>query len=927
MNRFLCVLCVLCGETLFALDATLAPGGVVRLAAGDREYRVEPMAFFAGWARAKPSGGYEVTPSGVVSMRLNSGKRPALEGTVSLRSTDDGMAELNYRFTAEEDVTTLSFGCEMKFDATEAEGRVWRAGENHGVFAHRPDGGLHVASGDAVSLAFELGASGETLRIASSGVSHGRPPSPLAIDYIIQDNSKWSPEYHVRLGVIREHRFAKGETISISLTLSLASGSPLVVRTAKPCVIEAGEDWIPLDNRRDIVAGSALDFWPMGFSDAPAGKHGWLRNAGGHFEFEALPGKPQRFYGVNFSHSANFPDHALADVLAVRLRRLGYNAIRIHHHDGGTVDGSTDGLTLNAENMDRLDYLVAAAIREGLYVTTDLYVSRGRAIQWRHIGVDRDGTIDSHLFKLLCAVHEPAFKNWTQYAENFLLHENPYTGQRYVDEPAMPLISLVNEGGFFVGWNHGGRDDPRVIASWREWLTSKRAGNPAFAPDLSPEAPPPNFWEKEVHPAVALWTGELEARMVARMKGHLRSLGCRALITNDNCGPHYAALQLATAEYDYIDDHFYVDHPQFPETAWRLPSTCRNKNPLLGSEHLAPSEQAFTRMLGKPFTITEWNFAGPGRYRGMGGILAGAMSALQDWDGMWRFAYSHTRDGLGDRDIRSPNFFDLAADPLAQAAERASICLFLRGDLAPLTNGVVLWCTPESADPARKTLWGFPPWSDAAWTMRVGSCLAPADAKGVRVMRREEANSTAPGTMPNAHCANGGAVRIDRGRGAFSIVTPRTCGGFAESGRIDAWPLSFTIQPFASVSPSSVLGESKTAPTTLWASSLDGAPLISSSRILLTHLTDVQGEGAKFADDTMTTLLAFGGRPLVRRGSARVELRLAPCGDWRVFALDTAGRRIAEIPATGDSATGNLVFIADTARDVDSATLLYEIVR
>ena len=116
-------------------------------------------------------------------------------------------------------------------------------------------------------------------------------------------------------------------------------------------------------------------------------------------------------------------------------------------------------------------------------------------------------------------------------------------------------------------------------------------------------------------------------------------------------------------------------------------------------------------------------------------------------------------------------------------------------------------------------------------------------------------------------------------------------------------------------------------PTTLWASSLDGEPLERSSHILLTHLTDVQGEGAKFADDTMTTLLALGGRPLVRRGTARVELRLAPCGDWRAFALDTAGRRMSEIQTSCDSASGNLVFIADTVGDKDSATLLYEIVR
>ena len=194
-----------------------------------------------------------------------------------------------------------------------------------------------------------------------------------------------------------------GERFIFSLVVS--ANEPLSAVDQKPFVIKAGTGWSPLKYSRDIVAGSVLDFSQMGFTDAPAGKHGWLRNAGGHFEFENLSGKTQRFYGVNLCGTANYPDHALADILVTRFRRLGYNALRIHHHDAGSVQGSKDGLTLNTDNMDRLDYLLAAAIREGLYITTDIFVSRSWAIKWRHIGIDRDGTVDMQLFKALCAVY------------------------------------------------------------------------------------------------------------------------------------------------------------------------------------------------------------------------------------------------------------------------------------------------------------------------------------------------------------------------------------------------------------------------------------------------------------------------------------------------------------------------------------------
>ena len=81
----------------------------------------------------------------------------------------------------------------------------------------------------------------------------------------------------------------------------------------RPYVIEAGAGWVPITEHRDILEGSALDFSKAGFTDAPAGKYGWIRSVGGHFEFEKLPGRPQRFYGVNLCGTANFPDHDLAD--------------------------------------------------------------------------------------------------------------------------------------------------------------------------------------------------------------------------------------------------------------------------------------------------------------------------------------------------------------------------------------------------------------------------------------------------------------------------------------------------------------------------------------------------------------------------------------------------------------------------------------
>ena len=289
-------------------------------------------------------------------------------------------------------------------------------------------------------------------------------------------------------------------------------------------------------------------------------------------------------------------------------------------------------------------------------------------------------------------------------------------------------------------------------------------------------------------------------------------------------------------------------------------------------------------------------------------MLTGVMAAMQDWDGLWRFAYSHSRDRLGDADIRCPGYFDLASDPLAQAGERACLCLFMRGDIAPIGNGVALWVTPESVTWREKVLGGAPPWCDEAWKMRVGSCLSPADAKGLRVLRREEADG--PGYADA--CVGAPAktsISIDRERGAFTIGTARTCGGFADGGGFDAGFLRARVSGAAA---------------TIWVSSLDGAEIPKSKRLLVSHVTDVQGDGTKFSDETMTTLLRWGSRPLVRNGSAEVAVKVDDPASCTVYELATSGRRMGAVKA--DCGDGWLAFTASVAGP-HGARMLYEIVR
>ena len=165
------------------------------------------------------------------------------------------------------------------------------------------------------------------------------------------------------------------------------------------------------------------------------------------------------------------------------------------------------------------------------------------------------------------------------------------------------------------------------------------------------------------------------------------------------------------------------------------------------------------------------------------------------------------------------------------------------------------------------------------------------------------------------------------------MATPRTCGGFAESGALNCGVLRFEI----SDGGGSGGGAPRSLSAAVWATSLDGSPLAESRRILVAHVTDAANTGAVFDGPEARSWLEQGATPaLVRRGRAAVALQLAaaagsgggePPGRCRVYRLAPTGARLAEIPASFDSATGRLSFTADTGYDSASATFFYEIVR
>jgi hypothetical protein len=751
-----------------------------------------------------------------------------------------------------------------------------------------------------------------------------------------------------------------GSLAAWPLAAADASGD-VSAQAGPPVVINAGADWIPLRPELEIEPGSALDFSSLGFVDAPAGKHGRvIARPDGQFAFADSLSQPQRFYGVNLCFGAHYLSKPEADRLAERLVRLGYNALRIHHYERDLTQGQTPSTTLNPQKVDQFDYLTAALIRRGIYLTTDLFVSRG--VAWREAGLDRDGTIPMDTFKILVPVHEGAFENWKKFSRAFLGHTNAYTQRRYADEPALAWLAMINEGNlgnFFKDI----QTFPEWKQAWNHWLAKRHSSRQALAsawgrelkeiedPDRQTVALPERLQADgpRARDCIA-FLADTERDMVRRMKAFLRDdLGCHALISNASSWTRFTTDQSARATYDYVDDHFYVDHPQFLKGPWRLPSKCPNTSPLAegasGGRNIT-----FTRLFDKPFTLTEYNYSGPGRFRGVGGILTGAMGALQGWGGIWRFAYSHSREAMFTPS--KMGYFDMAGDPLSQAAERASICLFLRGDLQAAPHSVALVMTDaDLAEPAAKIPTLAPKWHWLAWVTRVGTqvvrtpdhplphtaivplawktsaaaypekqvlAVEPYAVDDARLLESlQKRNLYKPEDAPNParkfFRSETGEVTIDGPNDRLVLDTPRTAGGYAPSGQ--------TVEARQAGVRISIEGSD----ATVWVSALDDQPIRLSRRLLVTHLTDLQNSGIQYAEPARQTLLDWGRLPhLVRAGKAEIVLRLASPAQYRVHALAPSGQRLAEVPAKADANT--LRFTADVAGAPEAgARMIYEV--
>jgi hypothetical protein len=361
----------------------------------------------------------------------------------------------------------------------------------------------------------------------------------------------------------------------------------------------------------------------------------------------------------------------------------------------------------------------------------------------------------------------------------------------------------------------------------------------------------PGFTDARVADMTGFYV-QLQADYYATMRRFLRdTLGVRVPIVGTNW--NWGLPDLASgAGDDYVDNHSYWDHPNFPNIPWSSTDWTIANQPMVRATDGGTIGGLFAgdAGVGRPYTISEYNHPFPNRYQSEGALFLSAYGAFHDCDGFMFFDYN---GGTHWTDDRIESYFDMHRNTAQMILMPSLARAFRQGLVAPARQTLLLHLTRQDVLlTPRYGLW--------AW-----QALSPAPATlplihGVRTASFDAAVSDR-GSLPDGgsppYVSDTGELRWDPA-GSFTVNAPSFCAvtGFAGSA-IDAGALE-------------VLSASDHL-TATWVA-LDTLPLVTSRRSLLTVATRVANSGMIW-DGTSTIHNNWGWAPTLT-APVVVSLRL-----------------------------------------------------
>lgn len=426
--------------------------------------------------------------------------------------------------------------------------------------------------------------------------------------------------------------------------------------------------------------GPPASTWPKDTIDARTTPHnllgGSLKNEG-FASLRANASPAARYWGTNVTAYALFKTpREVVQQQAKRMAQLGYNLVRLHHHDSPWVNPNifgdrktvTDTGSLDAEALDKLDWWIKCLKDEGIAVWLDLHVGRPFFPDDGIYGFDElaNGKGQGRLkgFNYVNITMQQAMRRFN---EQYVSHRNAYTGVAYKDEPAIVAMLITNEND--VTHHFGNSMLPNKKVPLHNKLYMNAARTFAQTTGLSEK----QTWISWKPGPGKLFLNDLEHRFDVDMIAQLRELGVKQPLATTNTwgnNPLFSLPALTTG--DLIDAHAYGAANQLEKD----PAWSANLGHWL----------AAAQVVGMPLTVSEWNAEPfPSYDRHTLPLMIAAMASHQGWRALMHYAYSQE----SPRDQGSPSNWHSYNDPSLLPMLSAAALMYRRGDVREATTTYV----------------------------------------------------------------------------------------------------------------------------------------------------------------------------------------------------------------------------------------------
>ena len=402
-------------------------------------------------------------------------------------------------------------------------------------------------------------------------------------------------------------------------------------------------------------------------------------------------------------HFLDMPTH-LPELAAEREAKREQSVMSGHRNSvspAGLIDAAPDHTqSFDADALDRLDYFICKLKDVGIYSNLNLNVGRKYK--------KGDDVPDYSLIwvaKAYTYIGERLIFLQKDYAKQLLTHKNPYTGNRYCEEPAIATVEIVNENSMLEFWMRNwlrgelqeGKTnyqldftsfyEKQLTDLFNEWLPGHRTqdeiGRLKQEAGVGPNALMPRLRRGDfaiasnlrfhTEAAFMIW---IETRFLENMKTYLKSeLGVQSLVLGTADHTYWIPSQPmlnANESMDFLDAHVYWQHPAI----WGRRNTPMVNDP----DDSTIIKLSRSAMQGRPFTVSEVNHPNPNDFASEMIPFLSAYAAFQDWDGIYFYTFEPKVGNEWDPYVFDQ--FDISLDPVKMVQMKMGALLFLRGDVS-----------------------------------------------------------------------------------------------------------------------------------------------------------------------------------------------------------------------------------------------------